>query len=107
MKAFQVHSEDTVATLLDDCEGGDVQIIESGKRRTIRASEPIALGHKIAVSAMNPGDPVKKYGITIGTAIKPIQIGQWVHLHNCRSGVDERSGNFDIHSGESGDVNYE
>lgn len=107
MQAFKVHPEDSVATLLNDCQGGTVEIIEAGERRSIEAAEPIGLGHKIAVSAMNPGDPVKKYGINIAIATKPIQVGQWVHLHNCRSAVDERSGSFDVRSGQSGDVSYE
>lgn len=105
MRAFQVHPSDTVATMLANTEAGDVQIV--GSRRTVRAEGLIEMGHKLAIATMGKGDPVIKYGITIGIATQDIGPGQWVHLHNCRSRVDERSNSFDIHTGQSSDIRYE
>jgi altronate hydrolase/altronate dehydratase small subunit len=103
--AFQVNPSDTVATMLAATSGGSVQIL--GIPAQIFATVPIELGHKIAVVAMEEGEPVIKYGITIGIATRSIAPGQWVHLHNCRSQVDERSNSFDLHSGQASDIPYE
>jgi altronate dehydratase small subunit len=39
--------------------------------------------------------------------MRRIEPGDWVHLHNCRSQLDERSGSFDIHTGAPEDNAYE
>ena len=36
-----------------------------------------------------------------------IQQGEWVHLHNCSSRLDERSNAFDVRTGVPEDVTYE
>ena len=43
-------------------------------------------GHKVAVRAMAPGEPVRRYGQIIGFATSPIVPGDWVHTHNCAMG---------------------
>src|SRR5207244_13221170 len=48
--------------------------------------------HKIAVRAIEPGEPVVKYGFPIGAATAAIAPGAWVHSHNlktCLEGVVE------------------
>jgi hypothetical protein len=42
---------------------------------------------------------VIKYGVTIGLATRDIDAGEWVHLHNCRSLLDEGSSTLDLHTG--------
>jgi len=37
--------------------------------------------------------------VVIGIATRRIEPGEWVHLHNCRSQLDERSGSFDVQTG--------
>lgn len=105
--AFQIHAEDNVATLLDAAEPGPVIIRGSGAERTIVAREHIEAGHKIAVESMESGKPIVKYGVVIGIASSSIEPGAWVHLHNCRSRLDERSGGFDVHTGLPEDTKYE
>jgi altronate hydrolase len=46
------------------------------------ASERVLRGHKMAITAIAEGEPVRKYGQIIGFASKPIAPGQWVHEHN-------------------------
>ncbi len=46
----------------------------------------IPAGHKIATRAHAPGDPVRRYGQTIGFATAPIAPGEHVHTHNCGMG---------------------
>jgi hypothetical protein len=91
--AFQVHASDNVATLLGEvAAGAPLQIVGSAPNSTL--------------VAIPEGAPVVKFGIVIGMAMRPIEPGEWVHLHNCRSQLDERSGHFDVHTGEPGDNAY-
>ncbi len=105
--AFQVQASDNVATLLAEAaEGAPLQIVGPDGRQDLIAREKIELGHKVALAAISEGAPIVKFGIVIGIATRPIEPGEWVHLHNCRSQLDERSGHFDVHTGEPGDNAY-
>jgi altronate dehydratase small subunit len=105
--AFQVAAADNVATLLSDVAAGAVlTIIGPEGKHAINAREDISLGHKIAIAPIAEGAPVTKFGVVIGIATRGIEAGEWVHLHNCRSQLDERSGKFDVHTGEPGDNAY-
>lgn len=83
-----------------------VTIVGPAGKREIAACEKIALGHKVALASINKGQAVTKFGVVIGIAARQIKPGEWVHLHNCRSQLDERSGSFDVHTGEPGDNAY-
>jgi hypothetical protein len=73
-----VHPDDCVATLLDDRRTADR--LQDG-----RACAPgVPFGHKVALRAIGSGEPVVKYGVTIGVATRPISEGEHVHVHNCR-----------------------
>jgi hypothetical protein len=105
--AFQVHASDNVATLLGEAAAGTpLEIVGSLQPTSLIARETIALGHKVALAAIPEGAPVNKFGVVIGIAMRSIEPGEWVHLHNCRSQLDERSGHFDVHTGEPGDNAY-
>ena len=99
--AFQVHASDNVATLLgESAVGAPLEIIGPAQPTSLAAREAIALGHKVALAPIPEGAPITKFGIVIGIATRRIEPGEWVHLHNCRSQLDERSGHFDVHTGE-------
>ena len=51
-------------------------------REGVTARAEIPSGHKIAIRAVAVGEPVLKYGQTIGVATAPIEPGDHVHLHN-------------------------
>ena len=106
-KAIRIHKSDNVATLLADIVEEDIQIIGIWVDHAIHCSEPVKLGHKVAIAEIAMNSPVIKYGVVIGMASQPIRTGQWVHVHNCRSRQDERSGTLDLHTGLSQDVKYE
>jgi len=106
-KGFRIHEFDNVATLLADAADEDIQIIGATIDNPVYCCEPVSYGHKIAVFDVAANADVVKYGVVIGTAIQAIQAGQWVHLHNCKSQLDERSGTLDLHTGSSQDVEYE
>ena len=84
MKAALVISDrDNVATALEALEPGRVLEING---RAITVAERIPPGHKIALAAIAVGEPVIKYGSTIGTAVAQIAPGSHVHVHNVASG---------------------
>jgi altronate dehydratase small subunit len=106
-KGFRIHESDNVTTLLADAVKEDIEVIGASLDRPICCCEPVSFGHKIAVFDIAENADVVKYGVVIGTATQPIHAGQWVHLHNCRSRLDERSATLDLHTGSSQDVKYE
>ena len=103
--AFRIHAADNVATLLDDAQ--DRVTVRGEGAGEVALLRPIALGHKVALVDIPAGAAVVKFGITIGSAITGVRRGDWVHLHNCVSGFDERSGDFDIDSGAAKDIVYD
>lgn len=106
--AFQVNASDNVATLLAEAAQGEVvTVIAPAGKRDIAVREKIALGHKIALAPIHEGEAIKKFGVVIGIAMRRIEPGEWVHLQNCRSQLDERSGSFDVQTGAPGDNPYE
>ncbi len=105
--AFQVHAADNVATLLNDAtEGSALTVVGPAGKRKLIAREKIGLGHKIGLAPIGEGEAIIKFGVVIGIAMRRIEAGEWVHLHNCRSQLDERSGSFDVQTGEPGDNAY-
>jgi altronate dehydratase small subunit len=105
-RAFKIKAVDNVATMLEDTSGGPVLICGCSPLSQVDALEPVALGHKIALAPLTPGDAIVKYGTTVGVATTPIAAGAWVHLHNCRSQVDERSNRLDPRTGAAMDTLY-
>jgi hypothetical protein len=106
-RGFQVKAEDNVATLLDDAAAGDRIEILGAVPSTLELREPVRLGHKTALREIPAGEAVIKFGVPIGVATRPIHPGEWVHLQNCGSNVDERSGTLDLHTGAATDTVYE
>ena len=106
MGCFQIAEADNVATLLADADPGVVSIHGKDGLGEIKLTEPIKIGHKVAVRAIADGSAVVKYGVTIGVATRPIAPGEWVHLHNCRSLCDALSSSLDHETGARDDTPY-
>jgi len=106
-RAFSIHPKDSVAVLLDDAEPGPVKLLGLPGDPVITASQPIMIGHKIALSAHEAGAAVTKFGVRIGHATASIAPGDWVHLHNCASDLDERSNSLEVTTGTPTDTIYE
>ena len=103
-RAFQIQPQDNVATLIEDAPVGRVQLIGAAAGE-VMALEPVAHGHKIALTDIAAGEAVIKYGMRMGRATQPILHGAWVHLHNMASDYDQRSGTLDQQSGAPTDNN--
>ena len=86
-RAILLRGDDHVAVAARPIPEGAV--VEVGGR-AVRVGEPIALGHKVAVTAIGQGEAVRKYGQVIGFATKAIPAGGWVHSHNLRADLFER-----------------
>ena len=86
---FLVHAPgDSVGVAVEPISAGEtVQgvVLENNSTTTITAQDAIPLGHKIALVRLSAGDPVTKYGESIGLAIAAIAPGQHLHVHNLKS----------------------
>ena len=80
---------DTVATAIVDLEAGRTIAADDppGDRSKleVETAELIPFGHKVALTTLEAGAPIRKYGEVIGSATERIEPGDWVHTHNCES----------------------
>src|SRR5262245_38308176 len=106
-RGLRLHADDNVATLLANVSPGTLEILCDENAASICVVEPVTSGHKIALRPIAAGEAVVKYGVTIGLATEPIAAGAWVHTHNCKSRLDERSHTLDRHTGAPTDTRYE
>jgi len=104
-RCFQVNARDNVATMLEDGEKETVDVVGAKPVRIVLA-EKVRSGHKVALQLIPAGEAIVKYGAIIGRAKRVIETGEWVHLHNCASSFDERSGTFDVNDGTA-ETKYE
>ena len=58
-RAVLLRGDDNVAVAARPIPRGFVITVGG---RTVEVREPIALGHKVALTAIEPGSPVRKYG---------------------------------------------
>jgi hypothetical protein len=105
-RGLRLHPDDNVVTLLENTAPGPIEIIGERAGTTVEVGEPVTAGHKVALRALEAGTAVVKYGVTIGLATEPIAAGAWVHTHNCKSRLDERSHTLDRHTGAATDTPY-
>lgn len=106
-RAIKIHPQDNVATALNHLTAGRARIVGEKQIQYSTVLEPVQAGHKIALCDLSEDAPVLKFGAPIGWATRPIQAGEWVHLHNCRSALDERSSSLDVQTGAPSDTLYE
>lgn len=105
-RALRLHRDDNVVVVMQDTLPGPVSVFGTGDTGPINASEAVSRGHKLAAQTIAAGTPIVKYGVCIGLATEPIAQGAWVHTHNCRSRIDERSHTLDRHTGAPTDTKY-
>jgi len=89
VQALKINDRDNCAVVLADVREGETVEVRTGAGiDSLKARCGIALGHKIALVAIDVDQPIIKYGEEIGRAGTAIEAGDWVHLHNvtCRRG---------------------
>ncbi len=74
-----LHPTDDVAVAVAALPAGHDADTPVGRLRT---TSPIPAGHKVALRALDAGQPVRKYGQVIGFASTPIEVGDHVHVQN-------------------------
>ena len=89
--AIVLNGIDNVAAALTDLSASDqVEVgIDEGKKRTIELKDNIQLGHKFAITSIESGADIRKYGLSIGPATRDIQVGEHVHTHNVLDSDDD------------------
>ena len=83
--------EDEVAVAVARLAAGDQ--ISLGDRQ-ITVLEAIPAGHKVSLLHIPVGAPIRKYGQSIGVAMRDIRAGSHVHGHNCAVGAIDRTYTF-------------
>ena len=74
------HSKDNVVTAKCVIPAGTLVELPGGKK--VKVNEEIPFAHKIAIRKIPKGGAVVKYGERIGKAIRIIEPGDLVHIHN-------------------------
>ena len=87
---FLVHEPgDSVGVAVVDIKAGEqvtgTFMNDHTKSVTVAARNDIPLGHKIALIDVPAKGKVVKYGVVIGGAVKSINAGDHVHVHNLKS----------------------
>lgn len=86
VRALAIDAADNVATVLSDVESGQAVMAEGPcGSLDLAAAEFIPAFHKVALSPIELGGDVVKYGEFIGKATRRIAAGEHVHVHNCAS----------------------
>ncbi len=77
-----IHRKDNVAVAMREIEAGEAIVgVES---KELKAGADIPPSHKVALTSIPKGEPVIKYGESIGLADESIRPGDWVHTHNIK-----------------------
>ena len=87
LPTIRLHPADNVVVAGADLETGTV-LPGPDEVSGVATSGPVPAGHKVAVRAIAPGEPVRKYNQVIGFATAAIRPGDHVHVHNMGMGSD-------------------
>ena len=80
--ALRMSGSDNVATAIADLDADAVVETDAGR---VDLVDDIPFGHKFALTPLDAGDSVRKYGEVIGRATAAVAAGEHVHVHNCES----------------------
>ncbi len=80
-RVLQLDPRDNVLVALTNLKRGET-IDWGGKPQTLSSDVPAK--HKFAITALAPGDPVMMYGLTVGSAVKPIASAELLTTGNIR-----------------------
>jgi (2R)-sulfolactate sulfo-lyase subunit alpha len=87
---FVVHDEhDSVGVVVvEGVKSGDELtgwIMDQDKDIRLKALNDIPIGHKLAITPLDNGATVIKYGVDIGRTVAPIKSGEHAHVHNIKT----------------------
>jgi altronate dehydratase len=81
-RALVLDPRDNVAVATEALAAGEQIALDGG---SVTLVEAIPMGHKLALGAIAVDGRVRKYGEVIGIAIRAIEPGAHVHVHNVLS----------------------
>ena len=84
---IKIHENDNVIVALHTLPAGTVIDLEEGTQVT--SNMEIPAGHKMAIENMEPDSSVIKYGYPIGFTKEAVKCGDWVHVHNLKTGLGD------------------
>ena len=88
MQTFiKIHPNDNVIVALQEIPAGTPLTISD--TLTVTAKNNIPSGHKMSITDMNADTEIIKYGSSIGFAKENISCGEWVHVHNLKTGLGD------------------
>ena len=83
---LRIDPQDNVVVALSDlAQGTRLELAASAPDLNVVSVDAVPFGHKIAIVAIQQGQPVIKYGASIGLASQDVTPGQHVHVHNLYS----------------------
>lgn len=83
---IQIHSTDNVAVALRDLQQGE-QIEVGGQ--LVQLAQNVVRGHKFAISLIDSGQNIIKYGLPIGHALATILPGEHIHSQNAKTNLSD------------------
>ena len=86
-QSFLVHNPDDMVgvAVADIAPGPGVRgRVQNGAAVELDVTQPVPLGHKVALRDIAAGEQVVKYGVPIGRATQDIHRGDHVHVHNLK-----------------------
>ena len=86
---LRIDGRDNVAVALVDLTRDKTVSFGDEKVMIVKVKSDIPQGHKIALSDLNSGDWIIKYGEPIGRAKAAISMGEHVHVHNVEDITEE------------------
>lgn len=81
---IRLHPDDNLAVASRQIPAGTPLGLDGAADLATR--EAIDMGHKVALRPISAGQPLRKFGQTIGYATADIPAGTWVHTHNVQPG---------------------
>lgn len=102
---YMIDDRDNVATALSDLQAGVVAVV-GARTFALRLREDVPYGHKASLVDLICGEEVIKYGISIAVTKDRVAIGSHVHIQNCVSLSDKRTGEFASGTGAPDDMRY-
>jgi altronate dehydratase small subunit len=81
-RLLRLASTDNVAVAIVEFQAGETAWLDGAQ---VMLQDHICAGHKVAIAAIAPGQKVYKFGCPIGSATRPIRVGEHVHVHNLKS----------------------
>lgn len=80
-------ADNTAVVFSEDAQSGMTVHVrdKKGMIQEVKLLSDIPYGHKLAVKTIHAGEPVLKYGEVIGVAVRNIDMGEHVHVHNLDS----------------------